>query len=143
MKHVKLFEEFISEAQRSLETKDKNTAQAILAYFYASEGTKEAKKISNPLGSEEVWEFFGLDNNDLEMLQQISKSKINTSSIPSSLTMRNVVAVVADNGKQYAFDERDFTEDGDVIVSGAARLTNRAFLDELIKQGIIKKPTYK
>jgi hypothetical protein len=143
MKYVKLFEDFISEAQRSLGKQDKNTAKAILAYFYATVGTKEAKKISTPLESDEVWDFFGLGNDDVEMLQQISKSKLNVNNIPSSLTMRNVVTVAADNGKQYSFDENDFTEDGNTIVLDALKMTNRDFLDKLIKQGIIKKPTYK
>jgi len=143
MKHVKLFEQFINEAQRMLGKQDKNIASAILAYFYAAEGTKEAKKISTPLESDTVWEFFGLDSDDIEMLQEISKSKLNVSKIPASLTMRTIVAVAADNDKQYSFGDGDFKEDGDVIISGASEMTNRVFLDELIKQGIIKKPTYK
>ena len=143
MKHVKLFEQFINEAQRMLGKQDKNIASAILAYFYAAEGTKEAKKISTPLESDTVWEFFGLDSDDIEMLQEISKSKLNVSKIPASLTMRTIVAVAADNDKQYTLGDGDFKEDGDVIISGASEMTNRVFLDELIKQGIIKKPTYK
>jgi len=140
MKHVKLFEQFLNEGTLK-EGRDKDLANAILAYFYAPEGTPEAKEIvGNPLRTDiNVKQQDGLSGWGKDVVRALSKAR----RIPSDFLIGDVIEVAADNGKSYYFDDVDLVEGDKTIISGALKLKYRAFIEELIKQGVIQTPIYK
>ena len=142
MKHVKLFEQFLNEATLK-EGRDEALANAILAYFYAVEGTPEGDAVralpGNPIRSDmSVGEQDGLSGWGKAVVKDISKAR----RVPSDFMMGNVITIAANNGKSYYFDGSDFVEGDKTIISGINKMKYREFIAELIKLKIIETPTY-
>ena len=142
MKHIKLFEQFINEG--TLKTgRDEALANAILAYFYAVEGTPEGDAVQalpgNPIRSDgQVGQQGGLAGWGKDVVKDLSKAR----RIPSDFMMGNVITIPANNGKSYYFDDSDFVEGDKTIISGIKKMKYREFIAELIKLKIIETPTY-
>ena len=142
MKYIKLFEQFLNEATLK-PGRDQDLAKGIIAYYYAPEGTPEAEELFskglNPLRVDSAPE-------QQEYLSGWGKDAVRALSgarrVPGDFMLGNVIGVAADNGKTYYFDGGDFVEGDKTIVKGAAKMTMREFLEELIKQGVIEEPKY-
>tara|TARA_B110000444_G_scaffold256503_2_gene292975 strand:+ start:1042 stop:1470 length:429 start_codon:yes stop_codon:yes gene_type:complete len=142
MKKVKLFEDFINEGTLKA-GRDEELGNAILAYFYAVEGTPEGDAVralpGNPIRSNEpVGEQDGLSGFGKAVVKDISKAR----RVPSDFMMGNVVTIAANNGKSYYFDGSDFVEGDKTIISRIDKMKKREFIDELIKLKIIETPKY-
>ena len=142
MKKVKLFEDFINEGTLKA-GRDEELGNAILAYFYAVEGTPEGDAVralpGNPIRSDEpVGEQDGLSGWGKAVVKDISKAR----RVPSDFMMGNVVTIAANNGKSYYFDGSDFVEGDKTIISRIDKMKKREFIDELIKLKIIETPKY-
>ena len=142
MKKVKLFEDFINEGTLKA-GRDEELGNAILAYFYAVEGTPEGDAVralpGNPIRSNEpVGEQDGLSGWGKAVVKDISKAR----RVPSDFMMGNVVTIAANNGKSYYFDGSDFVEGDKTIISRIDKMKKREFIDELIKLKIIETPKY-
>ena len=142
MKHVKLFEQFLNEATLK-EGRDEALANAILAYFYAVEGTPEGDDVralpGNPIRSDEpVGEQAGLSGWGKDVVKDLSGAR----RCPSDFMMGNVVTIAANNSNSYYFDGSDFVEGDKTIISGINKMKYREFIAELIKLKIIETPTY-
>lgn len=142
MTHIKLFEDFINEGTLKA-GRDEELANAILAYFYAVEGTPEGDAVralpGNPIRSNEpVGEQDGLSGWGKAVVKDISKAR----RVPSDFMMGNVVTIAANNGKSYYFDGSDFVEGDKTIISRIDKMKKREFIDELIKLKIIETPKY-
>jgi len=110
MKHLKLFEQFLNEA-RLKEGRDEALANAILAYFYAVEGTPEGDAVQalpgNPIRSNgSVHEQDGLSAWGKDVVKSLSGAR----RCPSDFMMGNVITIAANNGNSYYFDGSDFVE---------------------------------
>ena len=144
MKRIQLFEQFINEAKLKA-GRDEPIAKAIIAYFYAVEGTPEGDVVrgmgQNPIRSdvspksEEMMQFSGWTKDGVRALSGARR-------IPSSVMLGNVVALAADNGKSYYFDDADFVEGDKTIVRNTHKIGFREFVDELVKLGVIEAPKY-
>tara|TARA_R110002074_G_scaffold26102_8_gene77052 strand:+ start:1400 stop:1828 length:429 start_codon:yes stop_codon:yes gene_type:complete len=142
MKKVKLFEDFINEGTLKA-GRDEELGNAILAYFYAVEGTPEGDAVralpGNPIRSDEpVGEQDGLSGWGKAVVKDISKAR----RVPSDFMMGNVVTIAANNGNSYYFDGSDFVEGDKTIISRIDKMKKREFIDELIKLKIIETPKY-
>ena len=142
MKKVKLFEDFINEGTLKA-GRDEELGNAILAYFYAVEGTPEGDAVralpGNPIRSDgSVGEQDGLSGWGKAVVKDISKAR----RVPSDFMMGNVVTIAANNGNSYYFDGSDFVEGDKTIISGIHKMKYREFIDKLIKLKIIETPKY-
>jgi hypothetical protein len=142
MKKVKLFEDFINEGTLKA-GRDEELGNAILAYFYAVEGTPEGDAVralpGNPIRSDmPVGEQDGLSGWGKAVVKDISKAR----RVPSDFMMGNVVTIAANNGNSYYFDGSDFVEGDKTIISRIDKMKYREFIDELIKLKIIETPKY-
>jgi hypothetical protein len=142
MKKVKLFEDFINEGTLKA-GRDEELANAILAYFYAVEGTPEGDSVralpGNPIRYDgQIGEQDGLSGWGKAVVKDISKAR----RVPSDFMMGNVVTIAANNGKSYYFDGSDFVEGDKTIISRIDKMKKREFIDELIKLKIIETPKY-
>jgi len=124
---------------------DEAMANAIIAYFYAVDGTPEGKRLFsmrlNPVRSD-----INPKNNEMLSLNAWAKDGIKAISgvkrVPSEVMLGNVVAIAANNGKSYYFDGSDFVEEDKTIIPNTNRIGFREFVDELVKQGVIAAPKY-
>lgn len=139
MKHIKLFEQFLNEATLK-EGRDEALANAILAYFYAVEGTPEGDAVrGNPIRSDNpVSEQDGLSGWGKDVVKDLSGAR----RCPSDFMMGNVVTIAANNGNSYYFDGSDFVEGDKTIISRIDKMKYREFIGELIKLKIIETPKY-
>ena len=142
MKHLQLFEQFLNEAKLKA-GRDEALANAILAYFYAVEGTPEGDDVralpGNPIRSDEqVGEQGGLSGWGKDVVKDLSGAR----RCPSDFMMSNVIEIAANNGNSYYFDGSDFVEGDKTIISRIDKMKYREFIAELIKLKIIKTPTY-
>lgn len=142
MKHIKLFEQFLNEATLK-EGRDEALANAILAYFYAVEGTPEGDAVQalpgNPIRSDNpVSEQDGLSGWGKDVVKDLSGAR----RCPSDFMMGNVVTIAANNGNSYYFDDSEFVEGDKTIIKGTNKMKYREFIDELIKLKIIETPKY-
>tara|TARA_R110000822_G_C14957743_1_gene455796 strand:+ start:96 stop:485 length:390 start_codon:yes stop_codon:yes gene_type:complete len=118
-------------------------ASAILAYFYAVEGTPEGDAIHakrlEPLRSDgQVGEQGGLTELGKDIVKELSGAK----RIPRDFMIGDIVTIAANNGKPYYFDDSDFVEGDKTIITGTHKMKYREFIGELIKLKIIETPTY-
>ena len=139
MKHIKLFEQFLNEATLK-EGRDEALANAILAYFYAVEGTPEGDAVrGNPIRYDgEVGEQAGLSGWGKDVVKDLSGAR----RCPSDFMIGNVVTIAANNGNSYYFDGSDFVEGDKTIISRIDKMKYREFIGELIKLKIIETPKY-
>ena len=142
MRHIKLFEQFLNEATLK-EGRDEALANAILAYFYAVEGTPEGDAVralpGNPIRSDSsVGEQDGLSAWGKDVVKDLSGAR----RCPSDFMMGNVVTIAANNGNSYYFDGSDFVEGDKTIISRIDKMKYREFIDKLIKLKIIETPKY-
>ena len=142
MKKVKLFEDFINEGTLKA-GRDEELGNAILAYFYAVDGTPEGDAVralpGNPIRYDgSVGEQDGLSGFGKAVVKDISKAR----RVPSDFMMGNVVTIAANNGNSYYFDGSDFVEGDKTIISGIHKMKYREFIDKLIKLKIIETPKY-
>ena len=142
MTHIKLFEEFLNEGTLKA-GRDEALANAILAYFYAVEGTPEGDAVralpGNPIRSDgQVGEQDGLAGWGKAVVKDLSKAR----RVPSDFMIGNVVEIAASNGKSYYFDGSDFVEGDKTIISRIDKMKYREFVGELIKLKIIETPKY-
>mgnify|MGYP006095663675 FL=1 len=128
MKHVNLFEDFLNErVQRRLEKEDLPLINGLLAVLYTE------------YGDEDVIDYWGLTQNDYNKAVELSQEKIKSKNLPNSVAVPSLINVVS-GGKYYFNDDTgDFVNVRlDVIVKGAEKMTNKEFLDKLVKLKIIK-----
>ena len=128
MKHVNLFEDFLNErVQRRLEKEDLPLINGLLAVLYTE------------YGDEDVIDYWGLTQNDYNKAVELSQEKIKSKNLPNSVALPSLINVVS-GGKYYFNDDTgDFVNVRlDVIVKGAEKMTNKEFLDKLVKLKIIK-----
>ena len=142
MKYIKLYEEFVNEGTLKA-GRDEAMASAILAYFYAVEGTPEADAVRakglEPLRSDgQVGEQDGLSGWGKDVVKELSGAR----RIPGDFMIGNVVTIAANNGKSYYFDGGEFVEGDKTIIKGTNKMKYREFIGELIKLKIIETPTY-
>ena len=141
MKNIKLFEEFINEGLKK--GRDEAMAKAMLAYWYAPEGSGREKALfdmglhpirydSNP----ENQIYFSAWGKDV--IKRLSDAR----RVPSNVMLGEVVTLSADNGNSYYFDGVDFVEGSKTIISNAMKMTMTEFIDELIKLKVIETPKY-
>ena len=142
MKHIKLFEQFLNEGTLKA-GRDESLASAILAYFYAVEGTPEGDAVQalpgNPIRYDgEVSEQDGLSAWGKDVVKELSGAR----RVPGDFMIGNVVTIAANNGKSYYFDGGEFVEGDKTIIKGTNKMKYREFIGELIKLKIIETPTY-
>lgn len=130
MKHVKLFEQFVNEkVQRRLEKEDLPLINGLLAVLYTE------------YGDEDVIEYWGLTQKDYDKAVELSQEKIKSKNLPNSVVLQALIKVASGDKDTYYFnnDTGDFVNfKMDVIVKGAAKMTNKEFLDKLVKLKLIK-----
>lgn len=130
MRHVKLFETFINEkVQRRLETEDLPLINGLLAVLYTE------------YGDEDLFDYWRLTQDDYDKAVDLSPGRINSKNLPNSVALKSLVTVASEGkGRYYLRSETgDFVTYGlDVVVKGAAKMTNKEFLDKLVKLKIIK-----
>jgi hypothetical protein len=128
MKHVKLFEDFLNEkVQRSLEKEDLPLINGLLAVLYTE------------YGDDDVIEYWGLTQDDYNKAVDLSKEKIKSKNLPNSVALKSLINVVSGGKYYFNGDTGDFINvQLDVIVKGAVKMTNKEFLDKLVKLKIIK-----
>lgn len=147
MKHIKLFEQFsetLNEAQLKA-GRDEPIAKAIIAYFYAVEGTSEGDAIR----------AMGLNPNrgdiNPKQAQALSlsgwakegvKAMSGGMRVPSEVSISNAIELAADNGKSYYFDGTDFVEGDETIVRNTHKIGFREFIDAIVGLGVIEAPSY-
>lgn len=126
MKHIQLFEQFINErVQRRLEKEDLPLINGLLAVLYTE------------YGDEDVFDYWGLTQNDYNKAVELSQEKIKSKNLPNSVVLPSLISVAS--GDKYYFNDDDFVNvQLDVIVKGAAKMTNKEFLDKLVKLKMIK-----
>jgi hypothetical protein len=142
MRHIKLFEQFLNEATLK-EGRDEALANAILAYFYAVEGTPEGDAVralpGNPIRYDgQVGEQAGLSAWGKDVVKNLSGAR----RCPSDFMLGNVVTIAANNGNSYYFDGSEFVEGDKTIIKGTNKMKYREFIGELIKLKIIETPKY-
>lgn len=142
MKHLQLFEQFLNEAKLKA-GRDEALANAILAYFYAVDGTPEGDAVQalpgNPIRYDgDVGEQAGLSAWGKDVVKDLSGAR----RCPSDFMMGDVITIAANNGNSYYFDGSDFVEGDKTIISGINKMKYREFIAELIKLKIIETPTY-
>jgi hypothetical protein len=142
MKHLQLFEQFLNEAKLKA-GRDEALANAILAYYYAVDGTPEGDAVQalpgNPIRSDgSVGEQDGLSAWGKDVVKGLSGAR----RCPSDFMMGDVITIAANNGKSYYFDGSDFVEGDKTIISRIDKMKKREFIDELIKLKIIETPKY-
>lgn len=144
MKHIKLFEQFVNEAKLK-PGRDEPIAKAIIAYFYAVEGTPEGDAIDK-MRQHPIRSDINPKNNEMLGLGGWAKDAVRAISgarrIPSNVMLGDVVTLAADNGKSYYFDGVDFVEGDKTIISRTDKMGFREFVDTLVKQGVVEAPKY-
>lgn len=130
MKHVKLFEQFLNEkVERRLEKEDLPLINGLLAVLYTE------------YGDEDVIDYWGLTQGDYEKAVELSQEPIKSKKLPNSVSVPALIKV-ASGGKAWGYfknDTGDFVKVSlEVIVKGALKMTNKEFLDELVKLKLIK-----
>ena len=130
MKRVKLFEQFVNEkVERRLEKEDLPLINGLLAVLYTE------------YGDEDVIDYWGLTQGDYEKAVELSQEPINSKKLPNSVSVPSLIKV-ASGGKAWGYfkdDTGDFVKVSlDVIVKGALKMTNKEFLDKLVKLKLIK-----
>ena len=128
MKHVNLFEDFLNErVQRRLEKEDLPLINGLLAVLYTE------------YGDEDVIDYWGLTQNDYNKAVELSQEKIKSKNLPNSVALKSLINVVSGGKYYFNGDTGDFVNvQLDVIVKGAEKMTNKEFLDKLVKLKIIK-----
>lgn len=125
--------------------RDEPIARAIIAYFYAVEGTPEGDAIRamrlNPVRSE-----INPKQAQAQGLGGWAKDGVKAMSggmrVPSDVSISNAITLAADNGKSYYFDDTDFVEGDETIVRNTHKIGFREFVDALVKLGVIEAPKY-
>ena len=135
-------ESLVNEAKLK-EGRDEALANAILAYFYAVDGTPEGDAVQalpgNPIRYDgDVGEQAGLSAWGKDVVKDLSGAR----RCPSDFMMGDVITIAANNGNSYYFDGSDFVEGDKTIISGINKMKYREFIAELIKLKIIETPTY-
>lgn len=130
MKHVKLFEQFVNEkVQRRLEKEDLPLINGLLAVLYTE------------YGDEDVIDYWGLTQGDYDKAVELSQEPIKSKNLPNSVALPALIKV-ASKGKAWGYFENetgDFVNVSlEVIVKGALKMTNKQFLDKLVKLKLIK-----
>lgn len=153
MKYVKLFEQFVAEQDATKGPKsineavlkpgrDEALANAIIAYFYAIDGTPEGGKLIsmrlNPvrsdIGTSELHKIVGWGKNAIKALSGAAR-------VPGDFILPNVISVAS--GKEFYFADNDLVgPDGKNLIMGLNKMSFRDFVDELVKQGVISAPKY-
>lgn len=147
MKHIKLFEQFsetLNEAQLKV-GRDEPIAKAIIAYFYAVEGTPDGDAVRamrlNPNRGDinpKQAQALGLSGWAKEGVKAMSGGM----RVPSDVSISNAITLAADNGKSYYFDDTDFVEGDKTIVRNTHKIGFREFVEALVKLGVIEAPKY-
>jgi hypothetical protein len=147
MKHIKLFEEFsknLNEAELK-PGRDENIASAIIAYFYAVDGTPEAEDV-RALGEKPIRSDMNPSSMQSINLGGWAKDGVKklsgASRVPSDVMLGNAITLVANNGKKYYFDDVEFVEGDKTIINNTGKMGFREFVDTLVKLGVIEKPKY-
>lgn len=147
MKFTKKFESFTNELNEAKlkPGRDEPIARAIIAYYYAVEGTPEGDAIramgQHPIRSDinpkniQHMQFGGWDKDGIKALANVRR-------VPGSAMLGTVVALAADNGNSYYFDDTDFVEGDKTIVGNTHKIGFREFIDTLVKKGVIEAPKY-
>ena len=130
MKHVKLFETFVNEkVERRLEKEDLPLINGLLAVLYTE------------YGDEDVIDYWGLTQKDYDKATELSQEPIKSKKLPNSVALPALIKV-ASGGKAWGYfkdDTGDFVNVRlDVIVKDALKMTNKEFLDKLVKLKLIK-----
>lgn len=140
MKHIKLFEDFLSEA-KTLKPNEQAIALGLLMTMYAIEGTEEGDALEDkglhPVRSNsEVDQFVYLSGWSKDIVKHFAPG----SRVGSEYMLGNVVSVAADNGNTYYFDDVDFVENDKTIIKNAMSLGGREFVQQLAEMGILELP---
>lgn len=144
MKHIKLFEQFLNEAKLK-PGRDEPIAKAIIAYFYAVEGTSEGDVVRG-MGEHPIRSDINPKDNEMIGLGGWAKDAVKAISgarrVPGNVMLGTVVTLAADNGKSYYFDGTEFVEGDKTIVKNVHKIGFREFVDALVKKGVIEAPKY-
>jgi len=147
MKFTKTFESFTNELNEAKlkPGRDEPIAKAIIAYFYAVNGTPEGDAIramgQNPIRSDvkpknqEMMELSGWTKDAVKALANVRR-------LPGKARLGTVVTLAADNGKSYYVDGVEFVEDDTTIINRIDKIGFREFVDALVKKGVIEAPKY-
>lgn len=122
--------------------RDEALANAIIAYFYAVDGTPEGDELIsmrlNPvrsdIGTSELHKIVGWGKNAIKALSGAAR-------VPGDFILPNVISVAS--GKEFYFADNDLVgPDGKNLIMGLNKMSFRDFVDELVKQGVISAPKY-
>jgi len=146
MKHVRLFEQFTETLNEKLKAgRDEALARAILAYYYAPEGSGREDAIRELGPGIHPIKYDGNPQNQLSFsnwTKDAIKRLSGARRAPGKVMLGEVVTLAADNGKLYYFDDVSFVEGDKTIISGAMKMKMTEFIDELIKLKVIDTPKY-
>lgn len=122
--------------------RDEALANAIIAYFYAVDGTPEGDKLFsmrlNPvrsdIGNRELHKIVGWGKDAIKKLSGVTR-------VPGDFILPNVISVAS--GNEFYFADNDLVgPDGKNLIMGLNKMSFRNLIDELVKQGVISAPKY-